>query len=34
VEESIPVVPFQLFMGDPAVARVVEAIQTGATIEF
>jgi len=34
VGESIPVVPFQLFMGDPAVARVVEAIQNGSSIEL
>lgn len=30
---GIPVVPFQLFLGDPAVAKVVKAIQDGATVE-
>ncbi|ROQ41004.1 PTS system mannitol-specific IIB component [Frondihabitans sp. PhB188] len=33
VTEGTPIVPFQLFMGDPAVARLVEAIQSGSTIE-
>ncbi|WP_121368914.1 PTS lactose transporter subunit IIB [Frondihabitans australicus] len=28
-----PIVPFQLFMGDPAVAAVVDAIQNGTTVE-
>lgn len=32
--EGTPVIPFQLFMGDPAVARIVEAIQNGTSIEF
>jgi mannitol-specific phosphotransferase system IIBC component len=30
---DIPVVPFQLFRGDPAVARIVKAIQNGETFE-
>ena len=33
VVPNIPVVPFQLFMGDPAVAKVVKAIQDGSTVE-
>lgn len=33
VGDGTPVIPFQLFMGDPAVARVVEAIQNGTSIE-
>ncbi|MBX3196055.1 MAG: PTS lactose transporter subunit IIB [Schumannella sp.] len=33
VVPDIPVVPFQLFLGDPAVTRVVKAIQDGETIE-
>lgn len=33
VAPSVPVVPFQLFLGDPAVKKVVEAIQQGATID-
>ncbi|MGA1811792.1 PTS lactose transporter subunit IIB [Frondihabitans sp. 4ASC-45] len=32
--EGTPVVPFQLFMGDPAVSRLVEAIQSGSSIEL
>jgi mannitol-specific phosphotransferase system IIBC component len=34
VGEGTPVVPFQLFMGDPAVASVVEAITNGTTVEI
>jgi len=30
---DVPVVPFQLFLGDPAVARIVKAIQNGETVE-
>lgn len=30
---NVPVVPFQLFMGDPAVAKIVKAIQNGETVE-
>jgi PTS system mannitol-specific IIB component len=33
VVPDIPVVPFQLFLGDPAVAKVVKAIQDGTTVE-
>jgi mannitol-specific phosphotransferase system IIBC component len=33
VVPDIPVVPFQLFLGDPAVARLVKAIQDGTTVE-
>jgi mannitol-specific phosphotransferase system IIBC component len=33
VVPNVPVVPFQLFMGDPAVAKVVKAIQDGTTVE-
>lgn len=34
VSEGTPVIPFQLFMGDPAVAQVVDAIRNGTTIEI
>ncbi len=30
---DIPVIPFQLFMGDPAVTRIVKAIQDGTSVE-
>jgi mannitol-specific phosphotransferase system IIBC component len=30
---DVPIVPFQLFLGDPAVARIVKAIQAGETFE-
>jgi mannitol-specific phosphotransferase system IIBC component len=30
---DIPVVPFQLFMGDPKVTKLVKAIQSGDTVE-
>ena len=33
VVPDIPVVPFQLFLGDPAVAKLVKAIQDGSTVE-
>jgi PTS system mannitol-specific IIB component len=33
VVPDVPVVPFQLFMGDPNVAKVVKAIQDGSTVE-
>ena len=33
VVPNIPVVPFQLFLGDPAVAKIVKAIQNGETVE-
>ena len=30
---DVPVVPFQLFLGDPKVAKIVKAIQDGTTVE-
>lgn len=30
---GIPVVPFQIFLGDPAVARLVKAVQDGTDID-
>lgn len=33
VVPDIPVVPFNLFLGDPAVTRIVKAILDGTTIE-
>ena len=33
VVPGVPVVPFQLFLGDPKVAKIVKAIQDGATVE-
>lgn len=30
---NVPVVPFQLFLGDPTVAKIVKAIQNGETFE-
>jgi PTS system mannitol-specific IIB component len=33
VVPDIPVIPFQLFLGDPAVAKLVKAIQDGTTVE-
>ena len=33
VVPDIPVVPFNLFLGDPAVTRIVKAIIDGTTIE-
>jgi mannitol-specific phosphotransferase system IIBC component len=30
---GVPVVPFQLFLGDPVVAKLVKAIQDGSTVE-
>nr|WP_297430200.1 PTS lactose transporter subunit IIB [uncultured Actinotalea sp.] len=33
VVPDVPVVPFQLFLGDPAVTKVVTAIQKGATVD-
>jgi mannitol-specific phosphotransferase system IIBC component len=30
---GVPVVPFQIFLGDPAVAKVVAAVQNGTTID-
>jgi PTS system mannitol-specific IIB component len=33
VVPDVPVVPFQLFLGDPSVAKLVKAIQDGASVE-
>jgi len=33
VAPSVPVVPFQMFLGDPAVTEVVTAIQRGTTVD-
>ena len=33
VVPDIPVVPFQLFLGDPSVTKLVKAIQDGTTVE-
>jgi PTS system mannitol-specific IIB component len=33
VVPDVPVVPFNLFLGDPAVPRIVKAILDGSTIE-
>jgi PTS system mannitol-specific IIB component len=33
VVPDVPVVPFNLFLGDPAVTRIVKAILDGSTIE-
>lgn len=33
VVPDVPVVPFQLFLGDPAVTKVVTAIQQGTTVD-
>jgi mannitol-specific phosphotransferase system IIBC component len=34
VVPDVPVIPFQLFLGDPKVAKLVKAIQDGATVEI
>jgi PTS system mannitol-specific IIB component len=34
VVPDIPVIPFQLFLGDPAVTKLVKAIQDGTTVEY
>jgi PTS system mannitol-specific IIB component len=34
VVPDVPVIPFQLFLGDPKVAALVKAIQNGTTVEF
>ncbi|MCU1471957.1 PTS lactose transporter subunit IIB [Amnibacterium sp.] len=31
---DVPVVPFQLFLGDPQVAKIVKAIQDGTSVEI
>lgn len=33
VVPEVPVVPFQLFMGDPSITKIVKAIQNGETVE-
>ena len=33
VVPDVPVIPFQLFLGDPAVAKLVKAIQNGESVE-
>lgn len=33
VVPDVPVVPFQLFLGDPKVTKIVKAIQDGTTVE-
>jgi mannitol-specific phosphotransferase system IIBC component len=33
VVPNVPVVPFTLFLGDPAVTRIVTAIQSGESVE-
>jgi len=33
VVPDVPVIPFQLFLGDPSVAALVKAIQNGESIE-
>ena len=33
VVPDVPVIPFQLFLGDPVVAKLVKAIQDGTTVE-
>lgn len=33
VVPDVPVIPFQLFLGDPKIAALVKAIQNGDTIE-
>ena len=30
---GVPVVPFQIFLGDPAVAKVVAAVQNGTDLD-
>ncbi|MEQ1736242.1 MAG: PTS lactose transporter subunit IIB [Rhodoglobus sp.] len=34
VVPDVPVIPFQLFLGDPAIAKLVKAILDGETVEF
>ena len=34
VVPDIPVVPFQLFLGDPKVAKLVKAIQSGESVDL
>ena len=30
---DVPVVPFQLFLGDPTITKIVKAIQSGSSVE-
>jgi mannitol-specific phosphotransferase system IIBC component len=34
VVPDVPVIPFQLFLGDPKIAKLVKAIQDGTTVEI
>ena len=34
VVPGVPVIPFMLFLGDPAVAKLVKAIQNGDMVEY
>jgi mannitol-specific phosphotransferase system IIBC component len=34
VEPHVPVIPFQLFLGDPKIAKLVREIQNGETVEL
>ena len=34
VVPDVPVIPFQLFLGDPKVAALVKAIQNGTPVEY
>ena len=33
VVPDVPVIPFQLFLGDPGIAKLVKAIQNGESVE-
>jgi mannitol-specific phosphotransferase system IIBC component len=33
VVPDVPVIPFQLFLGDPVITKLVKAIQNGETVE-
>lgn len=34
VVPHVPVIPFQLFLGDPKIAKLIRAIQNGETVEL
>ena len=34
VVPGVPVIPFMLFLGDPAIAKLVKAIQNGDMVEY
>lgn len=34
VVPNVPVIPFQLFLGDPKIAKLVKAIQNGDSVEL